>query len=56
MQWKTHVREVGHSRYIALPPDYCKAKGIRKEHVAIFSLNLDGSLSIKVREPVMNVD
>lgn len=56
MEWKTHVREVGHSRYIALPPDYCKAKKIGKEQIAIFTLLPDGSLSIKVREPVMNVD
>lgn len=56
MEWKTHVRLVGSSRYIALPPDYCRAKKIEREQIAVFTLNPDGSLNIRVRDPVMNFE
>ena len=56
MEWKGYVRRIGGSLYVSLPPDYCKAKGIEKEQIAIFDLNEDGSLTLRTRNPVMNVD
>lgn len=56
MEWKGYVRKIGSSLYVSLPSDYCKAKGIEKEQIAVFSLNEDGSLTLKIRNPVMNVD
>ena len=55
MEWKVNVRRVTNSHYIALPPSYVKAKGIHRDQIAVFVLNQDGSLNLRVRDPVMNI-
>lgn len=54
MEWKANIRQVTNTYYIAIPPSYVKAKGIHKDQIAVFVLNQDGSLTLRVRDPVMN--
>jgi antitoxin component of MazEF toxin-antitoxin module len=52
MEWRNNVRKQGGSLAVTLPADYCKAKRIRKDQIAVFILNADGSLTIRIRDPV----
>lgn len=52
MEWTNHIRQSGGSLAVTLPADYCKAKKIRKEQIAVFFLNEDGSLTLRIRDPV----
>lgn len=56
MEWKNNVRQHGGSLAVTLPADYCKAKKIHKDQVVVFILNPDGSLTIRIRDPVTIVN
>ena len=52
MEWTNHVRKIGASLYTVLPYDYVKAHKVRKEQIVVFTLNPDGSLTLRIRNPV----
>ncbi len=52
MTWRGYVRHIGDSLYVALPPSYCKAKGITYPDIVTFSLNADGSLTLRFSKAV----
>ena len=58
MEWKNNVRKISASFYVALPIDYCRFKHVNKDQIAIFTLNDDGTLMLKIRNPapVINLD
>ena len=56
MEWKNNIRKIGASHYTVLPWDYCKAHNVRKDQIVVFTLNPDGSLTLRIREPVMIVN
>ena len=56
MEWKNNVRQTGGSLAVTLPSDYCKAKKVHKDQIAVFILNTDGSLTIRIRDPVSVVN
>lgn len=58
MEWKNNVRKISASFYVALPIDYCKFKHVKKDQIAIFTLNDDGTLMLKIRNPapVVNLE
>ncbi len=58
MDWTNNVRKIGGSYYVVLPSSYCKSKKIHRDMVAVYALNEDGSLTLRIREPapVMRID
>ena len=52
MEWTNNVRKIGASLYTVLPFDYCKAHKVKKDQIVVFTLNLDGSLTLRIRDPV----
>ena len=51
MTWENNVRKVGGSIYIAIPHDFVRSKGIRRDYIAVYSLQADGSLKLCFRKP-----
>lgn len=52
MEWRNNIRKIGVSLYTVLPFDYCKAHRIKKDQIVVFTLNPDGSLTLRIRDPV----
>ena len=52
MEWTNNVRKIGASLYTVLLFDYCKAHKVKKDQIVVFTLNLDGSLTLRIRDPV----
>lgn len=56
MEWQTNVRKIGASLYTVLPFDYCKSHKVKKSQIVVFTLNTDGSLTLRIRDPVVIVN
>lgn len=56
MTWENNVRKVGGSIYIAIPHDFVRSKGIHRDYIAVYSLQVDGSLKLSFRKPRYTLD